>query len=63
MGDIKKIYSKEFLNAVDDALLRCANDNSPTTLIYKRKDKLDVRVKFDAVPPAPATTTLVYEGT
>lgn len=56
----KKIYSKEFLEAVDAALTRCAG-GLPTTLIYRRAGKLDIRVKFDAVPPTPATTTFVYE--
>lgn len=60
--DPKKYYTKDFLTAVDDALVRCCLDKKPTTLIFRRKGQLDIRVKFDSTPPSSEQTLLVYEG-
>jgi hypothetical protein len=56
----KDIFSKEFLDAVDESLVRSAS-GLPTILIYRRNGKLDIRVKVDLTPPAVGTEPIIYE--
>lgn len=61
MSKLSKAYTREFLDAVDEALLRCSADSKQTTLIYRRRGHLDIRVKLDLIPPTTDNTPIIYE--
>jgi hypothetical protein len=61
MSEVSKLYTKECLTAVDDALVRSATKGTQTTILYRRKGQLDIRVKVDLTPPSNVMNPLIYE--
>lgn len=57
----KKYYTKEFLDALTEALDNCAALGTPTVLLYRRAGKLDIRVKIDVTPPTNIILPLIFQ--
>lgn len=62
MTNTKQFYTKDFLDGLDAALIRCSDAKSATTLIYRRSGQLDIRVKIDQTPPTSTPQTVIYQA-
>lgn len=58
---VDALFSADFLAGVDGALTRALQLGTPTTILYRRNGKLDIRVKIDLTPPPTNDHPLVYE--
>lgn len=60
MSEVTKTFSKEFRDAVDQALVRVSSGGA-STIVYRRAGKLDVRIRLDVTPPQAGQMVLVIE--
>lgn len=56
-----KHFTKEFLQAVDDALVWAYQEGRAMTCLYVRRGRLNVRVKVDLAPPEAPLARVEFE--